>query len=181
MGASVGAEQIIEATAYGNVRGRIGNRSPDAAPQGVYRTADPDFRGELDRWVAISVADDRQWQALCQAVGMAAWASDDGLRDHAGRQARHDELDAGLAKWCAQHPTDEIVKLLVDAGVPVGDVRMPMRPWTSSNSRHGASSSTYITRWSAGFQCRDTRCGSAPWAIGRPVQPQCWENTITRY
>ena len=69
------AEQIIEYTAYGNVMMRSGNRSPHAAPQGVY--ACPGF----EQWLAISVATDEQWEGLRRALGSPAWADDPALVD----------------------------------------------------------------------------------------------------
>ena len=58
------AEQIIEYTAYGNVMMRSGNRSPQAAPQGVYacpglRTVARDLGGDR-RAVARPAAGARQ-------------------------------------------------------------------------------------------------------------------------
>ena len=65
---NVAAEQVIEHSAYGALLSRSGNRGPAAAPQNCYLTADVDDTGE-PRWVAIAVADDRQWAALTGALG----------------------------------------------------------------------------------------------------------------
>jgi len=124
---NVAAEQVIEYTAYGVLAQRQGNRSPSAAPQNLYRTADPDdgLGGPL---VAISVETDDQWTALVDALGRPGWAQASELAGFAGRKAREDELDARLGAWCAQRSADEIVAALWTAGVPVAPVAMPHEP-----------------------------------------------------
>ena len=58
VGLNVAAELVIERTGHGSLMKRQGNRSPEAAPQGVYRCSGP------DRWVAVAVVTDQQWRAL---------------------------------------------------------------------------------------------------------------------
>jgi crotonobetainyl-CoA:carnitine CoA-transferase CaiB-like acyl-CoA transferase len=106
------AEQIIEYTAYGNVMQRAGNRSPHAAPQGVY--ACPGF----EQWLAISVVTDEQWNGLRRALGDPSWAADPSLSGIEGRRERHDELDDALAAWAATRDLDDAVDLLLSHGVP---------------------------------------------------------------
>jgi benzylsuccinate CoA-transferase BbsF subunit len=53
----------MEYTASGHLREREGNRAPHAAPQGL----DP-CRGD-ERWLALPVVTDAQWQALVRVVG----------------------------------------------------------------------------------------------------------------
>ena len=98
---AVAAEPVLEWTAYGNRLGRDGNRSPRAAPQGLYAC-----RGH-ERWLALSVLDDGQWAALVDVLGRPAWADDPALAVAAGRRDRHDELDRGLAQWAAGHAQAE--------------------------------------------------------------------------
>ena len=113
------AEVAIEASAYGNILERDGNRSPHVAPQGLYLSA------EYERWLAISVATDAQWIALVEALGRPEWASDPELATEAGRRARHDELDEHLGAWAAQQDPDAAAELLVARGVPVSVARDP--------------------------------------------------------
>ena len=106
------AEQIIEYTAYGNTMMRSGNRSPQAAPQGVY--ACPGF----EQWLAISVVDDEQWRALRGVLGDPAWAADPLLDTLEGRHAQHDAIDDALSQWAAGCDLDEAVERLLARGVP---------------------------------------------------------------
>jgi crotonobetainyl-CoA:carnitine CoA-transferase CaiB-like acyl-CoA transferase len=122
---SVGAEQVIEHSAYGALLERAGNHGPVAAPQNVYQAAGPDDDGRDDSWVAIAVATDEQWVALRGALGEPEWAQDPALVTAAGRRAAHDELDAHLAAWCRARTADEVIDTLWPAGVPVGRVMQP--------------------------------------------------------
>jgi crotonobetainyl-CoA:carnitine CoA-transferase CaiB-like acyl-CoA transferase len=116
------AEQPIVYSAYGITMMRSGNRSPDAAPQGLYRCSDP---GES--WLALSVETDDQWTALRDVVGIPAWASDRQLDTHAGRRRNHDRIDSELSQWAIQRGVADAVEQLVAAGVPAGEVRDPRK------------------------------------------------------
>jgi crotonobetainyl-CoA:carnitine CoA-transferase CaiB-like acyl-CoA transferase len=124
---NIAAEQVIEYSAYGAVLQRDGNRGPTAAPQNLYRTADVDEFGRPDSWVAIAVATDEQWAALCEALGRPQWAMDPALSGAAGRRQRHDLIDEHLGAWCQSRSGDEIVGCLWGAGVPVAKVMQPHR------------------------------------------------------
>ena len=110
------AEQLVEYSAYGNVMQRMGNRAPYAAPQGLYAC-----RG-IERWLAVSVESDAQWQGLRRALGDPAWARDPALAHHAGRSSAHDRIDAELASWAADRELELAVEALVAQGVPAAAV-----------------------------------------------------------
>ncbi len=133
---NIAAEQVIEYSAYGALLQRDGNRGPAAAPQNLYRSADIDEFDRPDSWVAIAVATDAQWQALCDALGRPAWVLAEELRTAAGRRANHDLIDAELAAWCLPRSSDEIVETLWPAGVPVAKVMQPHRQTELPQLRH---------------------------------------------
>ncbi len=112
-GLNAAAEQVIEWTAYGQLLQRQGNRSPYAAPQGVYPA-----EGE-DKWVAISIDEDSQWPALAALIGHDDW---DRWASRDERRARHDEIDDAIARWTASRDRDRAVLVLLDAGVPAAPV-----------------------------------------------------------
>ena len=56
------AEQVVEHSAYGTILSRQGNKAPNASPQGLYKTS-----GD-DTWLAISIQNDQQWEALIEHV-----------------------------------------------------------------------------------------------------------------
>ncbi len=124
---NVAAEQVIEASAYGALLSRHGNRGPGAAPQNLYRAAGPDEYGRDDSWVAIAVATDEQWISLRRALGDPEWAADPALAAAAGRVHAHDRIDAALGDWCRARSADEVVARLWNGGVPAGKVLQPHR------------------------------------------------------
>lgn len=122
---NIAAEQVIERSAYGILLQRMGNRSPAAAPQNIYRCAGIDTAGRGERWVAIAVSNDAQWVALRRAFGDPAWTRDERLTTAGGRHAAHDIIDAELAAWCASRSASEVGELLCAAGVPAAAVVLP--------------------------------------------------------
>lgn len=96
--------------------GRVGNRQPGIAPQGVYRT-----QGK-DRWVTISVTNDEEWRSLCQVMDQPSLLEDERFKTNAGRIAAHDELDAIISQWTQGDTHHRIASRLQEAGVPAGAV-----------------------------------------------------------
>jgi crotonobetainyl-CoA:carnitine CoA-transferase CaiB-like acyl-CoA transferase len=117
---NVCAEQVIEHSAHGVLLHRDANRGPAAAPQGCYAAADLDPDLGQHRWVAIAVADDRQWAALRGVLGDLS-----GFDTAAERHAAHDPIDAHISTWCSTRGADDIVDILVGAGVPAVAVVHP--------------------------------------------------------
>jgi crotonobetainyl-CoA:carnitine CoA-transferase CaiB-like acyl-CoA transferase len=113
------AEPMLAFAADGEVLGRLGNRSPHAVPHGVFRCRD---RGAEERWVAIAVHDDDDWQSLVEALGRPAWSADPALSTFAGRQARAGEIECHLDGWTRERTQDDVVTALVAAGVDAGPV-----------------------------------------------------------
>jgi crotonobetainyl-CoA:carnitine CoA-transferase CaiB-like acyl-CoA transferase len=96
--------------------GRIGNRDPLMAPQGVYPAA-----GE-GQWIAITVADDGAWRALATEMGQPQLADDPRFGDVTGRYANHDELDALIGSWTAGHSSGALFHSLQRLGIAAGPV-----------------------------------------------------------
>src|SRR4029453_13087245 len=75
-----------------------------------------------DRWIAITVATDDQWRALCSVMGAPSWATETRFATIQGRwQHRHD-LDACLGQWTATHDVQALMHLLQAHGGPAGIV-----------------------------------------------------------
>ncbi len=120
---NVAAEQVTEYTAYGNRMQRQGNRSPEAAPQGLYPCSGHHV-SEDPQWLALSVASQLQWQALLDWLGHPAWATRIGV-DLISRRSHQDELDEALRRVFAQRNRDACVEELIAAGVPAARVVDP--------------------------------------------------------
>ena len=117
------AEQLIEFTAYGRLLSREGNRSPCAAPQGLYpcRGHSP----EAPQWLALSVLNDEQWLALRNWLGDPEWAQGETFSSHDRRRDAHDAIDLGLRDCFADRMREEAVEELVRRGIPAAPVADP--------------------------------------------------------
>lgn len=106
---AVVAESQLEHEVFGVDVGRMGNRSPAAAPQGLYAS-----KGD-EQWLALAVETDGQWDGLRAALG---WDDEPELASAAGRRAAHDVLDRRIGEWAAGQARDEAVALLLAHEVP---------------------------------------------------------------
>jgi crotonobetainyl-CoA:carnitine CoA-transferase CaiB-like acyl-CoA transferase len=114
---NIAAEQVIEWSAYGAFLASQGNRGPCAAPQGVYPCR------ERESWLALAVATDEHWSALCALLGDPEWARDPELANEAGRRAAHDAIDTQLEAWLADQSAADAAERLVAGGVPAQHVQ----------------------------------------------------------
>ena len=122
------AELVLEATAYGNLLERDGNRSPHVAPQGLYR-------GRGDEHVARDLGRDRRAVARAgrRRSARPAWATDPELATYAGDGAPATTSSTSASRrGRATSDADEAAELLVAHGVPAAvgarpalDVRPP--------------------------------------------------------
>jgi len=104
-------ELIMDYTMNGRVRTRNGNRDDIMAPHNCYRC-----KGG-DKWVSIAVGNDKEWAALCRAMGNPAWATDERFADQFSRWKHQDQLDVLIGEWTAQHTHYEVMDILQKEGV----------------------------------------------------------------
>jgi crotonobetainyl-CoA:carnitine CoA-transferase CaiB-like acyl-CoA transferase len=105
------APQIAEYSATGRVVEPQGNRDPDYAPHGVFRTS-----GD-DAWVAIAARGDDEWRTLAGVIGGSALAADERFATLAERKRHEDELEALVGAWAAKRGACEIEARLQGLGV----------------------------------------------------------------
>jgi benzylsuccinate CoA-transferase BbsF subunit len=111
------SEAMVRASASGESVTRAGNRQAGAAPHGIYPCAG------ADAWIAISVFEDAEWQALVAAMGAPAWATDARFLAALGREANQSEIDGLLAEWTRGFAPYPLLGVLQEAGVPAGVVQ----------------------------------------------------------
>jgi crotonobetainyl-CoA:carnitine CoA-transferase CaiB-like acyl-CoA transferase len=111
------SELVVRASANGESASRLGNHDPNAAPHAIYPCA-----GE-DRWIAIAVLSDDEWQALVRAMGSPPRTADARFATLAGRLAHQDELDEMLAGWTRGFEAYALMDRLQAAGVRAGVVQ----------------------------------------------------------
>jgi benzylsuccinate CoA-transferase BbsF subunit len=108
------APALLDWQINGRLQTRAANRIPNAAPHGVFPCL-----GE-DRWCAIAVFREEEWQALLSVMGRPAWALDSRFSTLALRKEHEDELEACLAGWTREHRAEDLMHMLQQAGVPAG-------------------------------------------------------------
>jgi benzylsuccinate CoA-transferase BbsF subunit len=108
---------IMKYTATGEEPQPLGNRSKEAAPHNVYPC-----RGR-DRWCAIAVVSEAEWQGFRQALGDPPWAEEEKFATLAGRIENGDELDGLIMAWTKEHTAAEVMSLLQSHGVAAGIVQ----------------------------------------------------------
>lgn len=140
---ATGEGQLVDLGQYGNLaallgpatfdllRGRAvtppGNSSQEgeAVPHGLYRCAaehDPAGAPDDDRWLAIAVLDDVDWQRLASLLAGdgEGWVRDPALAQLAGRRAARGAIDERLSRWTRTRRATDLERRLQDAGVPAG-------------------------------------------------------------
>jgi crotonobetainyl-CoA:carnitine CoA-transferase CaiB-like acyl-CoA transferase len=100
--------------AGGVVPSRRGNRHPSIAPYETYEASDRSF--------AVAVGNDRLFARLCEAVGLAALATDPRFATNEARVAHIEELAAELNTVFRGESADHWVAVLRAVSVPAGPI-----------------------------------------------------------
>lgn len=123
---SVIGPSLLDISANGRVQSPPGYRSQEApaAPHGVYKCLPGSGYGDLDddRWIAISIRTQPQWERFVAAIGSPAWASEAKFRTLYLRMRNGRELDANISRWTAGRNAEEAMELLQRAGIMAGVV-----------------------------------------------------------
>lgn len=126
-----GEGQIIDATIYesvlsvmeglvpeyqfeGYTRERTGSYLPGIAPSNIYQGS--------DGMVIIAANQDTVFARLCEAIGQPALKDHPDYRTHTARGRNQHALDAIIQAWASLHTIDEIERLMIEKGVPIGKV-----------------------------------------------------------
>lgn len=98
-------------------------------PQRLTRSAHPSlvpfqlFEGSDARWFVVACAKEKFWAALTQAIDVPDLSRDARFIDFGARLEHRSELIAILDERFATAPADHWIRVLEDAGVPVGAVQ----------------------------------------------------------
>ncbi|MGD9701173.1 MAG: CaiB/BaiF CoA transferase family protein [Acidimicrobiia bacterium] len=101
-------------TAAGVVPRRMGNAHPSVYPYQPMPTKDRD--------IIITAANDRQFQSLCNVLGIPEIAQDERFRLNADRTANRDQLHPILLEQLAMWSADDLFIALNKVGVPCGPI-----------------------------------------------------------
>jgi len=128
--------QIMDYEVNTRVAGRMGNRDEYASPHGLFRC-----QGQ-DRYIALSVYTEEQWQALCRIAGDLPWTKDPRYATFAARKANEDQLEKNIEAWTL---TQDDVQLMLDLqhdGVIAG--YLPSPPDFLENDPHIKERKYYV-------------------------------------
>ena len=91
-----------------------------AAPHGVYKCRP--LGEDDDRWLAIAVRSQMEWERFVAAIGAPAWAYEAKFRTLYLRMRNRDELDRNVSRWTVEQTAEDAMERLQHAGVPAGVV-----------------------------------------------------------
>ncbi|HVN97920.1 MAG TPA: CoA transferase [Syntrophorhabdaceae bacterium] len=109
--------ELLDFQANGHLRSRSGNRIAHASPHGVFPC-----KGD-DRWCAVAVFTDEEWQALYGVLGNPAWAVGRKFATLEARKTNEDELEAHIGEWTKERTAEDVMKMLQAVGVAAGVVQ----------------------------------------------------------
>jgi benzylsuccinate CoA-transferase BbsF subunit len=93
-----------------------GNRCAYAAPHGIYRC-----QGD-DRWCAIAVFTDNEWEGFCKVIEKPALAKEPKFATLLNRKQNENELDKIVGEWTIKHTPEEVMHMMQAASVAAGVV-----------------------------------------------------------
>lgn len=102
---------ILDYVVNKRVANRKGNKCDYAAPHGTYQC-----QGE-DRWCAIAVFTDEEWESFCKVVGNPPWTKDHMFSTIQARKENEEELNRRVNEWTMQHTDYKVMSLMQAAGV----------------------------------------------------------------
>ena len=108
---------MLDYTVNGRVARRDGNHHPRFAPHNVYPC-----RGD-DRWLAIVITNEDEWQRLCKLMGEPPWCREARFSTMQSRKDNETELDKLIGGWTNQQLPYPLMALLQQGGVPAGVVQ----------------------------------------------------------
>jgi crotonobetainyl-CoA:carnitine CoA-transferase CaiB-like acyl-CoA transferase len=107
-------ELVMTARINGGAGELSGNRDAAMAPHGCYPCLNTN---DEDEWIAIAVANQKEWLALCKLIGNPAWAKKDEFSDELSRWKNQEALDKHLAAWTKGFGSYELAARLQRAGI----------------------------------------------------------------
>jgi len=112
----------------GEVAGQAGNNHPTTIPTGVFPTS--------DGFMNIAVAGEVIWQRFAKALGREDWIEDARYKTAPDRSKNREALNAEIAGITATQPTAHWIDMLIDAGVPAGEINDISQVFETPQVRH---------------------------------------------
>jgi len=107
---------ILDYVVNKRIATRMGNRSSWTAPHGVYPC-----QGN-NRWCAISITSDEEWQHFCEIMGKPELIRDPRFSSVHNRINNVEIVDDLVGQWTSRYPAEEVMKNLQARGISAGVV-----------------------------------------------------------
>ncbi len=107
-------EMVMGYIINGRTTQRSGNHDAVKAPHNAYpckKTTDE------DEWVAIAVANQKEWKAFCRVLGNPPWTKNAEFSDELSRWKNQEALDQHVREWTRNYGAYEIAASMQKAGV----------------------------------------------------------------
>ncbi len=111
------APPLLNYSVNGIEPGKSGNSCDYAAPHGIYKC-----KGE-DRWCAIAVFDEAEWDNFCRVIGYPDWVHEPRFSTLKNRKEHENELNKLVELWTIHHTAEHIMTVMQDIGVAAGVVQ----------------------------------------------------------
>jgi benzylsuccinate CoA-transferase BbsF subunit len=108
------APLVLDYSGNSRLVSRNGNKINYASPHGTYRC-----KGD-DRWIAIAVFSDEEWNSFCRVLGNSEWIKDPRFSTLRNRVNNSDELDRLVNERTINFDAVQLMKEMQDAGVSAG-------------------------------------------------------------
>jgi CoA:oxalate CoA-transferase len=111
---SVLENAVVRYTVTGEIPQRTGSAHPSIAPFDVFEAQ--------DGWFVIGVGNDMLWKRFCKAINKTDLLNDSRFTTNPKRSENYKELKPIITEWSKEKTVEEILNILINAGVPVGEV-----------------------------------------------------------
>lgn len=114
---SLTGEVLLDYEMNGRSPDRKGNTDELVAPHAVYQC------WGVDRWVALTVETDEEFEALARVIGRPDLAVDPRFADATSRKRNEAELDCLISEWTRPRDREQVVEVLCQAGLAAAPSR----------------------------------------------------------
>jgi len=121
---------IMDYIVNNRIAERQGNRLAQAVPHGVFPC-----KGD-DRWVAIAVFTDEDWQAFCRTVGKLGWRDRAEFLTFSSRPENEGEREKLVSEWTINYTAEQVENMLQNNGVAAAVVAKTSDVYKDEQLKH---------------------------------------------
>jgi len=111
---SVLENAVVRYTVTGEIPQRTGSAHPSIAPFDVFEAQ--------DGWFVIGVGNDMLWERFCKAINKTDLLKESRFSTNPQRSENYQVLKPIITHWSKKKTVQEVLDILLQAGVPVGEV-----------------------------------------------------------